>query len=430
MSHKEQESQESFLKVLHNKLVEPKPLKEGDEPSLFSFPISPSIESLLPTDFSLSAEQRQSDSRPRRRRPNQKEELSTQYHSLYSENIIDSLSNRSLGKEFTFDTFVRGESNQIAYSACEAASQNPGSISNPLFIYGATGLGKTHLLHSVGNKILFNNKNSKVIYVTSADFINNVIQGIRFGKMDSVRKYYISCDVLLVDDIQFLEKKETCQLEFFHIFNELYLKSKQIVITSDTFPKDIPNIEERLKSRFMQGLLADVEPPNFEDRVSIIEIKSKNLNLALTQEFIYLIATHAKTNVREIEGILKTILINQHMTGGSPTLESVTGLLKHLSKPSHDQVDVQQIQKIVCQYFGIKVSEILSPSREQRIVVPRHIAMSLAKEILSLSVVEIAESFQRKDHSTVLHALQRTKKMLEEDKSINATFQEIKRKLR
>jgi chromosomal replication initiator protein len=337
---------------------------------------------------------------------------------------------RRLITDFKFETFVRGESNLIAYSACEAVSKNPGSLSNPLFIYGATGLGKTHLLHSVGHKIQEERKNFKVLYITSADFINDVIQGIRFGKMESIRRHYIMCDVLLVDDIQFLENKDTCQLEFFHIFNELYLRSKQIVITSDKFPKDIPNIEERLKSRFMQGLLADVEPPGFEDRVSIIEIKSKFLKLDLSRDLIFLIATHAKTNVREIEGILKTILINHHMTGQAPTLEYVSHLLKRLSKSQTNSLDIQTIQKVVSQHFNIKISELISPSREKKIVVPRHIAMFLSKEMMNLSVVDIAEAFERKDHTTVIHALQKIRKLLEGEREVYAAFSEIKRKLK
>ena len=221
-------------------------------------------------------------------------------------------SKRSLEPSFNFTNFIRCQSNLAAYTACESVANNPGNLSNPLFIYGSTGLGKTHLLHSVGNEILKNNPKSNILYVTSNDFVNDVIhRGIKSGKMEEVRKKYNSCDVLLVDDIQFLENKDACQIEFFHTFNELCQRKKQIVITCDKFPKDIPNIEERLKSRFLQGLLVDVEPPGFEDRVALIESKSRSSRLNIDEESCFLIASHAKTNVRELEGLLKDCKRNE-----------------------------------------------------------------------------------------------------------------------
>lgn len=351
------------------------------------------------------------------------------------EKIISIVSNekpRTLDATQNFSTFIRCESNLVAYSACEAVAKNPGNLSNPLFIYGATRLGKTHLLHSVGNEILQKIPDAKILYITSEDFVNDVIhRGIRVGKMDEVRSKYSACDVLLVDDIQFLEKKDACQIEFFHTFNELYQKRKQIVITSDKFPKDIPNIEERLKSRFLQGLLVDIEPPGFEDRVAIIETKANLLGLKINQEISFLIATHAKTNVREIQGLLKDLLMNQHMTGRSPTIESVTIILKRRfpTGSMESSIDIGAIQKVVANHFQIKMSDLMGQSRQQKFVVARHIAMFLAKELLGLQIVAIANAFSKKDHTTVLHAMSKVKELLDKDDEFRANFLQIKRKI-
>ncbi|WP_186646297.1 chromosomal replication initiator protein DnaA [Fluviispira vulneris] len=339
---------------------------------------------------------------------------------------------RTLDASQNFSTFIRCESNLVAYSACEAVAKNPGNLSNPLFIYGATGLGKTHLLHSVGNEIQHKIPDAKILYITSEDFVNDVIhRGIRVGKMDEVRMKYSACDVLLVDDIQFLEKKDACQIEFFHTFNELYQKRKQIVITSDKFPKDIPNIEERLKSRFLQGLLVDIEPPGFEDRVAIIETKANLIGLKINQEISFLIATHAKTNVREIQGLLKDLLMNQHMTGRSPTIESVTAILKRRFPTGsvESTIDIAAIQKVVANHFQIKMSDLMGQSRQQKFVVARHIAMFLAKEMIGLQIVAIASAFGKKDHTTVLHAMSKVKESLEKDDEFRGNFVQIKRKI-
>jgi chromosomal replication initiator protein len=346
--------------------------------------------------------------------------------------IISTEKPRTLDATQNFGTFIRCESNLVAYSACEAVAKNPGNLSNPLFIYGATGLGKTHLLHSVGNEIIHKITNAKILYITSEDFVNDVIhRGIRVGKMDEVRSKYSACDVLLVDDIQFLEKKDACQIEFFHTFNELYQKRKQIVITSDKFPKDIPNIEERLKSRFLQGLLVDIEPPGFEDRVAIIETKANLIGLKINQEISFLIATHAKTNVREIQGLLKDLLMNQHMTGRSPTIESVTTILKRRFPTGsvESTIDTATIQKVVANHFQIKMAELMGQSRQQKFVIARHIAMFLAKEIIGLQIVAIANAFGKKDHTTVLHAMSKVKELLDKDDEFRGNFIQIKRKI-
>lgn len=336
---------------------------------------------------------------------------------------------RTLNSELTFSSFVRGQSNLIAYSACEAIAKNPGNLTNPVFIYGATGLGKTHLLHSVGNEILRQHPSWNIKYVTSADYMNELIQSIRFYKQDAFRNKYNHVDVLLVDDIQFLESKESTQLEFFHTFNELFQKRKQIVITSDKYPKDIPNIEERLKSRFLQGLIADIEPPGFEDRVAIIETKAKAVHLKLTRDIVMHIATHVKTNVREIQGILNNLAMTQSMTGAPPTIESTNAHLKRIIRVPAQSLDLNTIQKAVASHFGIKITELMSQDRSQRLVVPRHIAMYLSRELVGSATTEIAEAFGRRNHTTVMHAVDKVKDLIEKDASTRAIVNELKRKL-
>lgn len=339
---------------------------------------------------------------------------------------------RTIEKDLNFKTFVRCESNTAAYTACEAIAKNPGNLSNPLFIYGSTGLGKTHLLHSVGNEVLKQNPESNILYITSNDFVNDVIhRGIKSGRMEEVRKKYNSCDMLLVDDIQFLENKDACQIEFFHIFNELYQKKKQLVFTSDKFPKDIPNIEERLKSRFLQGLLVDIAPPFFEDRVAIIEVKSSYIGLNIGREISFLIAKHAKTNVREIEGILKDLLISKQISNSEPTIESVTMILKRRFPTQVNQyvnLDITGIQKEVCQHFEIKMSDLMGHSRQKKLVLARHIAMYLGKEMLNLNILQLSESFGKKDHTTALHAISKIKELLEKDFYTKETVENIKLK--
>jgi chromosomal replication initiator protein len=318
----------------------------------------------------------------------------------------------------------------VAYSACEAVAKNPGNLSNPVFVYGTSGLGKTHLLHSVGNAIQRNNPSWNILYVTSDDFMNEFIASIRFSRQEQFRQKYRNCDVLLVDDIQFLENKDTTQTEFFHTFNELYQKKKQILITSDKYPKDIPNIEERLKSRFLQGLIADIEPPGFEDRLAILEAKSKNLGLKMDQELAMHIANQVKGSVRELQGVLNTLLMNQNMTGVPATIESANQVLKRMLKINTGiPVDMPLIQKVVSQHFGIKIADMTSKNRSQKYVIPRHVAMYLAKEILQTTTTEIADAFGKKDHTTVMHALTKVKELMDSGPSMKATLQELRKKI-
>ncbi len=345
--------------------------------------------------------------------------------------LVDS--NSTLNSDMNFTAFICCQSNYAAYTASEAVSKSPGKHSNPLFIYGSTGLGKTHLLHSVGNEILKNNPQFKIRYVNSNDFINDVIhRGIKSGKMQEIRKKYNQCDVLLVDDIHFLENKEVCQLEFFYTFNELYQKKKQIIMTSDKFPKDIPSIEERLKSRFLQGLLVDIELPSFEDRVAILETKIQQMKLNITSSQIFLIATHAKTNIRELEGLLKNLSVKQKLNGSCYADEDILSVLRKrfpVDNSAVNSVDISQIQKIVAEFFRIEFNELLGPQRQKNIVMARHIAMYLAKDLLDCNVVQIAKSFGRKDHTTAIHAIAKIKDLIQMDKNFASEYQVMKKKI-
>lgn len=335
-----------------------------------------------------------------------------------------------LNSEMSFETFVRCKSNDSAYLASESVAKSPGRHANPLFLYGATGLGKTHLLQSVGNEILKQNPELSVLYVSSNDFINDVIhRGIKTGKMQVIRKKYCSCDVLLIDDVQFLENKEFCQLEFFYIFNELYQRKKQIVLTSDKFPKDIPNIEARLVSRFLQGLLVDIDLPNCEDRASILEMKSKEQGLSLSPEHINLIASHAKTNVRELEGLLKDLkLVSKNAEPFQK--EDILKVLKKRfgnEEPSEKLVfTISYIQECTARFYQIRMAELLGTQRRKNIVMARHVAMSLAKDFLGLNITEIARAFGKKDHTTVMHALCKVKELMAGDQEFAAGYHSLK----
>jgi chromosomal replication initiator protein len=336
---------------------------------------------------------------------------------------------RPLDPEFTFQSFVQGSTNEMASLACLNASRDPGNVSNPVFIYGSTGLGKTHLLHAVGNEIRSNHPDWHVRYVTSEDLISDLTRAVRFNKQHELRSKYRQVDVLLVDDIQFIEGKDGTQLEFFHIFNDLYQNKKQIVITSDQYPKSIPNIEERLKSRFLQGLIASIEPPTFEDRVGIIEVKAESFGLALKRDHIEYIATHVKSNVREITGVLKTLLVNQSIKGEPPTLEAIQREVRKDVRIPSQGVDIFSIQKSVAEHFGVKLQELRGTSRKENFVTPRHVAMYLAREMLDMTTTEIADAFNRRDHTTVLNAVRRISELMAQDASTLATVKELRRKL-
>jgi chromosomal replication initiator protein len=334
-----------------------------------------------------------------------------------------------LNPDFTFASFVRGPSNSIAFSACESVCLQPGRLSNPVFIYGGSGLGKTHLLHAVGNEILSKHPSWKVLYLPSSDFVNGFVQAIRHGQGNNFRNRFLESDLLLIDDVQFLENKEQTQLEFFHIFNLLCQKRKQVILTSDKYPKDIPTLEERLRSRFLQGLLADIEPPSYEERLAIIESTSDKISLKLSEPVASLIASHVKTNIRELKGTLNNLLLRQTVSGIPPTIPDVENVLRSIVKVQRQTIDIAAIQKTVSNFYDIKVTDLTSTSKAQKLVFPRHVAMYLVRELLNTNLVEIAKGFGRKDHTTVLNACENVKKKIETDASTRSSIAEIKRQL-
>jgi len=334
-----------------------------------------------------------------------------------------------LQPEFTFSTFVKGPSNSIAFSACESVVLQPGRLSNPVFIYGGSGLGKTHLLHAVGNELLRKNPSWNVLYLSSSDFVSHFVTSIRHNAGNAFRDRFSNCDILLIDDVQFLENKDATQIEFFHIFNVLCSRKKQIVLTSDKYPKDIPTLEERLRSRFLQGLLADIEPPSFEERIAIINATASDISLKLSAGLTELIATHVKTNIRELKGTLNNLLIRQTVSGKTSSQDDVAAVLRGVVKLQRSTLDIPTIQKSVATFYNIKVSDLSSTSKVQKLVIPRHVAMFLSRELTGANLMEIASAFGRKDHTTVLNALENVKKLLEKDASQRSMINDLRRRL-
>jgi chromosomal replication initiator protein len=344
---------------------------------------------------------------------------------------------RSLNNDYTFQSFVTGIGNESARQACHNAAQKPGEYANPVLIYGSTGLGKTHLLHAVGNEIKRQRPQFNIRYVTSEDFYDGFSKIFRSKNKSSrvdlskeeFKQKYRDVDVLLMDDIQLLEGKDATQVEFFHTFNDLFQAQKQIVLTSDKYPKDIPRMEERLKSRFVQGLIASVEPPSFEDRVAIIEVKCKTYGLKLAERQIELIATHVKDSVRDIEGVLNTLRAKRALEGSQPSDEAVKNEIRKHVKSGPAGLDVAAIQRAVANHFGIRLQEMLGNGRHQNLVLPRQIAMFLTRNMLDLTNMEIAGEYGRKDHTTVMHAIKKIQGLMSDDASTLETIRELRRKL-
>ncbi len=319
----------------------------------------------------------------------------------------------NLNSNFNFETFVQGKSNQLAMAAAQQVSINPGTAYNPLFIYGGVGLGKTHLMQAIGNQIISEKKNGKVIYLHSERFVADMVKALQTNTIDKFKKFYRSVDALLIDDIQFFANKERSQEEFFHTFNALLEGNQQVILTCDRYPKEIDGVEERLKSRMSHGLTVFIEPPELETRVAILKSKATKSNIKLHNEVAFFIAKKIRSNVRELEGALKRVMATAQFTGKEITIEFVKEALKDLLAAQDKQVRIENIQKTVSEYFKIKVSDLLSKRRTRSIARPRQIAMSLAKELTNRSLPEIGESFGGKDHTTVLHACRKIKELKE-----------------
>jgi len=335
----------------------------------------------------------------------------------------------NINKKYTFDEFVSGSSNQFAYAAANAVANNPATTYNPLFIYGGVGLGKTHLVNAIGNAILLKNPEMRVCYYTSEKFMNELINSLRYAKMDEFRNKFRSMDVLLIDDVQFIAGKERTQEEFFHTFNSLYESHKQIVVTSDKFPKEIPGLEERLRSRFEWGLIADIQSPDVETKQAILKIKAEQNGISLPEEVAFFLANSITSNVRELEGYLIRIGAYASLTSTPITLSMAKDILKNILVEKRRELTVEEIQKVVAQHFNIKISDLKSAKRLKALVLPRQVAMYIARQLTSCSYPEIGEKFGGKDHSTIIHAIKKIEKKLEEDMQLSATVNSLRQTL-
>jgi chromosomal replication initiator protein len=330
--------------------------------------------------------------------------------------------------KYTFKNFVVGGSNQFAHAACLAVAESPAKAYNPLFIYGGVGLGKTHLLNSIGNYVA-DRSDLRIAYVTTEQFTNEVINSIRYDKMIELRKRYRNVDMLLIDDIQFLAGKERTQEEFFHTFNSLYEAGKQIVLSSDRFPKEMPSMEERLRSRFEWGLIADLQPPDVETRIAILRKKSEEEGIAINEDVIQLLAANLKSNIREIEGALIRLGAYASLTGQKITVDMAKNILRDLLGGKRKVITIEDIQEVVANRFHVKISDLKSKRRTKTLVYPRQIAMFLSRDLTDASFPEIGKDFGGKDHTTIIHACKQMQKSQETDAALRATIESLKEEI-
>lgn len=330
---------------------------------------------------------------------------------------------------YTFENFVEGKSNQLALAAAGQVAENPGGSYNPLFLYGGVGLGKTHLMHAVGNALLHRNPEAKVVYLHSERFVADMVKALQLNAINDFKRYYRSVDALLIDDIQFFAGKERSQEEFFHTFNALLEGGQQMILTCDRYPKEIEGLEERLKSRFGWGLTVAVEPPELETRVAILMKKAAQARIDLPPEAAFFIAQRIRSNVRELEGALKRVIASAHFTSKPIDVELIKESLKDLLALQDKQVSLDNIQRTVAEYYKIKVSDLMSKRRSRSVARPRQVAMALAKELTNHSLPEIGDSFGGRDHTTVLHACRKIRELRETDSDIREDYKNLLRSL-
>ena len=343
--------------------------------------------------------------------------------------ISDELST-TLNPKYTFDSFVIGNSNRFAHAASLAVAESPAKAYNPLFIYGGVGLGKTHLMHAIGHYILDSNPNARVEYVSSEKFTNELINAIKDDKNEEFRNKYRNVDVLLIDDIQFIAGKERTQEEFFHTFNALHEANKQIIISSDRPPKEIPTLEDRLRSRFEMGLIADIQPPDFETRIAILKTKAQIENIDIPNEVMNYIATYIKSNIRELEGALIRIVAYSSLTNKEITVDLASEALKDIiSKKQGKNITIGIIQDIVASYFNLRIEDLKSQRRTRNVAYPRQIAMYLSRKLTDMSLPKIGEEFGGRDHTTVIHAYEKISENLNTDENLQHTIEDITKKL-
>jgi chromosomal replication initiator protein len=334
-----------------------------------------------------------------------------------------------IAPEFTFDSFVEGKSNQLAKAAAVQVAGNPGRSYNPLFIYGGVGLGKTHLMHAVANKIKERNGDARIAYVHSERFVSDMVKALQHNTINDFKTAYRTLDALMIDDIQFFAKKDRSQEEFFHTFNALLESQQQVILTCDRYPKEVDGLEERLKSRFGWGLTVAIEPPELETCVAILMSKAAIANVDLPEEVAFFVAKRIRSNVRELEGALKRMVATSHFTGRPITLEFTKEALRDLLALQEKLVTVENIQKTVAEYYKIRIADLLSKRRSRSIARPRQVAMALAKELTNYSLPEIGDAFGGRDHTTVLHACRRVKELRESERRIGEDYMNLLRTL-
>ena len=335
----------------------------------------------------------------------------------------------NLVPKYTFQNFVVGASNQFAHAACVAVANQPGDHYNPLFIYGGVGLGKTHLVNAIGHQAASQRSGLKIVYLSSESFMNELIGSLRRDKMDEFKKKFRNVDVLILDDVQFIAGKERTQEEFFHTFNSLYESHKQIVITSDKFPKEIPGIEDRLRNRFEWGLIADIQPPDMETRVAILQKKAENEGVQLPHDVAFFLATNIDSNVRELEGSLTRLGAFSSLTKATITVELAKDVLHNTLKSAQREITVENIQKTICEYFNVKIGDLKAKRRTQNIALPRQVAMYLCRKYTESSFPTIGDKFGGRDHSTVIHASKTIERKIKEDPHMQTTIEKLERNL-
>ncbi|GAB6075994.1 chromosomal replication initiator protein DnaA [Desulfurobacterium crinifex] len=336
----------------------------------------------------------------------------------------------NLNPKYTFENFVVGASNQFAHAAAIAVAENPGRAYNPLFIYGGVGLGKTHLMQAIGNFIKNTTPSKTVVYVTTESFMNDLIDALRNDRMAQFREKYRTVDVLLIDDIQFISGKDRTQIEFFHTFNALYDAGKQVVLTSDRPPKDIPMLTERLRSRFEWGLIADIQPPDFETRIAILRRKAEAEGIDIDDNVLKLIATIIKSNIRQLEGTLIKLKAKANLEGRPIDEDLVRAMFSidssvKVESPSRSDVPIDEIKRLVCEKFGVEIEQIEGSSRKKQIALARQVAMYLARKFGNFSFPKIASAFNRDDHTTVMHAVNKIENLRKENHEINQILLEL-----
>ena len=345
------------------------------------------------------------------------------------EDVPGVLEQSRLNPNFTFDRFVEGKSNQLARAAAMQVAENPGPAYNPLFIYGGVGLGKTHLMHAIGNYVIGQNPKANVAYLNSQKFVQDMVKALQHNMINRFQSYYRSLNVLLIDDIQFFAGKERSQEEFFHTFNALLEGNQQVVMTCDRYPKEVSGLEERLKSRFGWGLTVAIEPPELETRVAILMNKATQLNIVLPDDVAFFIGQRVRSNIRELEGTLKLLKANSQFTGKPITMEFTKASLKDLLSVQDKLVTMENIQKTVCEYFKLRTADLLSKKRSRSIARPRQLAMALAKNLTNHSLPEIGNAFGGRDHTTVLHACKKVEELRASDTKVEEDFNNLLRTL-